>query len=346
MVASVSGRTLVLAAAIVASLSLFAAVFPAGAAAADHYPASLEESIHLHGSHGYAIAIEVVDHQFVSVEAKKRVGSHGQVSVSYLDNTKSGPGNRLDVKLPGVGHVDADFVPESSRSVPVRPGCKGAGSTVEHGFFVGMIALRGERDYTRVHRTKVAGKVTRSAPRVCAHPDRLTSRAVERRARAAGRIVFLFTANHLSAPILEAARLEGPGKDGRRAEHFTAYADAKRGELSILSIATVGAPTTAGYSIEAGAEPPEEATLRPPAPFSGSATFRLLAPTRDSWTGDLAVRMPNFGLLPLTGRGLNVGLCEAGTCTETFAPGEVFVEPSPVEMEEEAIESTAPPSHR
>jgi DNA-directed RNA polymerase specialized sigma24 family protein len=75
--------------------------------------------------------------------------------------------------------------------------------------------------------------------------------------------------------------------------------------------------------------------------YCGSATFRLPAPTRDSWIGDLAVWMPNFGLLPLTGRGLEVGLCEAGTCTKTFAPGDVFVEPSPVEKEEEEIESTA-----
>jgi hypothetical protein len=216
---------------------------------------------------------------------------------------------------------------------------------VEQGFFVGMIALRGERDYTRVHRTKVAGKVTRSAPRVCAHPDRLTSRAVERR-RAAGQIVFLFTANHRSAPILEAARLEGPGKDGRRAEHFRAYASSRRSELSVLSIATVGAPTTAGYSIEAGAEPPEEATLRPPGAVQRLGHVPAAGADPRQLDRRSAVRMPNFGPLPLTGRGLYACLCEAGTRTRTFPPGDVFVEPSPVEKEEEEIESTAPPAHR
>ena len=45
------------------------------------------------------------------------------------------------------------------------------------------------------------------------------------------------------------------------------------------------------------AEPLTEATLEPPAPFSGSATFHLDTPKTASWTGDLAVELPGLGKL-------------------------------------------------
>jgi hypothetical protein len=43
------------------------------------------------------------------------------------------------------------------------------------------------------------------------------------------------------------------------------------------------------------------ATVSPPAPFDGSATFRREAPRRNRWTGDLTVDLPGGADTPLTG---------------------------------------------
>jgi len=43
------------------------------------------------------------------------------------------------------------------------------------------------------------------------------------------------------------------------------------------------------------------ATLAPPAPFDGSATFRANAPRAERWTGDLSVDLPGYSDYPLVG---------------------------------------------
>jgi hypothetical protein len=50
------------------------------------------------------------------------------------------------------------------------------------------------------------------------------------------------------------------------------------------------------------------ATLSPPAPFAGHATYRRGAPPSRRWTGDLTVDLPGDADYPLTGPGLRVTL--------------------------------------
>ena len=66
---------------------------------------------------------------------------------------------------------------------------------------------------------------------------------------------------------------------------------------------------------------PTEATLEPPAPFSGSGAFKLESPTTASWTGDLTVEIPTLGRVDLAEPGFWAGACEAARCTKTFPPG-------------------------
>jgi len=62
-----------------------------------------------------------------------------------------------------------------------------------------------------------------------------------------------------------------------------------------------------------------EATIAPPAPFSGSATFHLEDPKTATWTGDLRVELPGIGKVPLTGEGIGAGLCNGpSNCTKTL----------------------------
>ena len=53
------------------------------------------------------------------------------------------------------------------------------------------------------------------------------------------------------------------------------------------------------------------ATMDPPAPFSGRASFHRGAPPGNSWSGNLAVDMPGRSDLPLTGAGVSATLVPA-----------------------------------
>lgn len=53
------------------------------------------------------------------------------------------------------------------------------------------------------------------------------------------------------------------------------------------------------------------ATVSPPAPFDGSATFRREAPRRNRWTGNLTVDMPGRADTPLAEPGFRLSLVHA-----------------------------------
>jgi hypothetical protein len=90
-------------------------------------------------------------------------------------------------------------------------------------------------------------------------------------------------------------------------------------EGSILTVKTaldLGAESSTFVSPDP-THPLSAATVEPPAPFSGSASFSLTSPTTDELTGDLAAELPGLGKVPLT-RGLEAGLCKSGKCTKTL----------------------------
>ena len=66
---------------------------------------------------------------------------------------------------------------------------------------------------------------------------------------------------------------------------------------------TAGAPTQ-----------PESATVTPPSPFSGTATFHASAGASAEWEGPLAVDLPGIGPIQLTGSQFKPELCLARSC--------------------------------
>lgn len=54
------------------------------------------------------------------------------------------------------------------------------------------------------------------------------------------------------------------------------------------------------------------ATVRPPAPFAGSAKFDLGKKAGQRWSGDLTVDMPGRAGVPLTGPALRATLSPSG----------------------------------
>ncbi|HVV91338.1 MAG TPA: hypothetical protein VHB53_12655, partial [Solirubrobacterales bacterium] len=103
---------------------------------------------------------------------------------------------------------------------------------------------------------------------------------------------------------------------------FAASVSRRVGDLGIDhygSFPDFGTDTASVFQIPDLTDPLSEAVLTPPAPFSGSATFRSDGARSGTWTGDLEVRLPGLPATPLTGDDIEAGLCvgDAG-CTETL----------------------------
>jgi hypothetical protein len=54
---------------------------------------------------------------------------------------------------------------------------------------------------------------------------------------------------------------------------------------------------------------PETATVRPPRPFRGAATYTARSRSTPTWTGNLRVHLPGAGTVPLAGRRFRAKLC-------------------------------------
>jgi hypothetical protein len=93
-----------------------------------------------------------------------------------------------------------------------------------------------------------------------------------------------------------------------------------RAGLTIASRTTSGGGE-GGLSLSAPNGMPSEATVEPPAPFSGRAAFGLESPTVATWTGDLSVELATLGRVGLVEPGFRAGACQGSKCTETFPPG-------------------------
>jgi hypothetical protein len=311
---------------------------PAGAAGATrHYrqPAGTGAEIHLRGTHGFNFMLLAEDQRLVLLSASKEISKIGDENVTYFsrDHTPSVAdleGGDLNVRIGRLGSFRAHFVARSTKTEPVGPGCKGEPTTVEKGFFVGSMDFRGERGYSSVHAQRARGTITRTGAARCVirfppsgsgHESARHAKEEKKREENA----FRFLAGDSTADtIFQATREEAPAELGISPTTFTASVTSKVGDLAVSHSAFVfdfRSDAGATFLTPNLAEPLAEATLQPPAPFSGAATFDLQDPKTASWTGDLAVELPGLSPVALTGDGINAGLCKGrSNCTRTLPP--------------------------
>jgi hypothetical protein len=100
---------------------------------------------------------------------------------------------------------------------------------------------------------------------------------------------------------------------------FSASSTVRRHGLYVLaSVSAEG--ELAAFSTPDPAGVLENASVAPPAPFHGSATFHLDSSTSASWTGSLGVELPGVGNVSLAGTGFWSALCDDTHCTKTLPP--------------------------
>jgi hypothetical protein len=207
----------------------------------------------------------------------------------------------LKAQFGDLGLIDVTFRPTETLSTSEPPKrCEGEPWTRSEGFFVGTIEFTGEREYVRIEASRAKGLMTvypewqcdlrkgpirnRSAPQGLARDSRAeeepaTLSAFSRRCRCGFTAVGARYRNGRGRSIFLGVKVES--REGM--------------EIGRLTIAYAGASTFA-FDHAAGT-----ATVHPPPPFSGHATFKRRPRGRDLWRS--TIRAPLLGVDPVSPRG-------------------------------------------
>jgi hypothetical protein len=250
------------------------------------------------------------------------VGHQGQ-SVTYnVRHAYTAPDGTIRETLPGVGRVAVRFEPKKEMKLEftAQPGCTSDGISIERsGWFTGTIEFHGEGGYTDISRRRAYGQIMEVPREVC-------------RNRKSGRRAGGSSADQDETVLLTAGRPEGHGQlmfdasplgrlgsIGPTVEFDASYTHSRQGMFITANTRVRGG--VKDFSLTEVAGSPSEATVAPPAPFTGSAIFSLESPKKASWTGDLGVEIPTLGIVSLAGPDFWSALCSEGACTKTLPPG-------------------------
>jgi hypothetical protein len=278
-----------------AVLMVSPAVPSAGAAETGPPSLSPPPGFELAGSNGYRVEVSGVAAQS---------GSAAEVVVRVATRDES-----VTYHFPGVveeGSVDADLGPYGQISVAFHP-VSGGMSAGELGCSRGLSAAAGYYEGT-----------------ISFHAVGLTAVDASRAEGSIGLALSLLCAEDLEkeGPMPAEARLQVSGKPTA-----PSLAIVQRGRVGATQIEAGVAERRGGIAIERSVSIVasdssfrhrglRSATVRLPAPFSGSATF-VREGTRTSWRGDLRVDLPGRRGVALTGKGLRASMRRGLTTHES-----------------------------
>ncbi len=209
----------------------------------------------------------------------------------------------LEARFGELGRVSVEFRPLRTVSVnQLSEGCEGETYTTAEGVFSGTIRFRGEGGYVTVDTARAKGRVESTSRRSCPRrPGADPFAAFEKLDRESefGRVAVLQATDRHR--LLAALAVD---TEERHAAFFYGGARERRGRMEVLRLAGVKAPLSAfTFNHVAGT-----ATLTPPAPFTGSATFQRNADGSKSWTGSLSVSLLGSEPVFLAGPRFRAGL--------------------------------------
>jgi hypothetical protein len=208
---------------------------------------------------------------------------------------------RIWFGLGKLGRINVRFEPDGSvdRLRPPRS-CKGHEQVVRSGTFVGSIRFRGEDGYTQLSSHRAHG--TMAEPRSWKCPN-----APDGPENASGAPVLVAHTPHSRVVF---AAISGPEQVPFR--FFVAGTSERVGALHIgRSVLVEGMPA----SFEALADL-SSATVGPPKPFSGTASFVRNIDGSTNWSGTLSVALPGAQSTALTGPAFEADLAKPRTAEE------------------------------
>ncbi len=245
----------------------------ASAALADEGGASaqgkieVEPRFQLAGSHGYRIQISA-RLATVTIGVERGNTSRAGTSTTYVARGVSGP-NGIHANFHQFGRIDVTFHATAPAVRGLPPDCFGGttGAATIPGYFTGTVDFEGQDGYTAVRSDRVRGEVvlppTEQCPLVAGGANPLIEDPAAELPPANTRMTLSALDKASTGGLYFVARRAG--KAGFYAERFGTV-----GRIALLSIAYAIGPK----STFASDPRVSYGTVRPPAPFTGSATLR------------------------------------------------------------------------
>jgi hypothetical protein len=295
--------------ALATALTAMALVPGAATAKPGHHklpPSHILQLFPARGTHGYNVDIAVLNGR-PQVTAFKQSGEVTSL-VFYHQAKQRDTGDDLNADFGAAGRLKARFVPKKVRELKAPKGCVGGPTIDETGYFVGHLTFHGANDFTGIKAHRLRGAVTLFPGLVCeGRPDTGPSPLEEEG-------VLRVIAGVRSGDTYFDAVTESAGHGIAASSTYTASSERREGTVDILESVAVPAPDPLAIP-DLTAALPASVTIEPPAPFSGSATIEASSRATATLSGDLSVDLPATGEVPLTGPGIDAGLCRDYRCT-------------------------------
>jgi hypothetical protein len=277
---------------VVFGLLLAAAAVPAGAAARGP-----EETVafYLHApghEFRHVLGVSVLPRQGGAVVFTEESDSdtENDRGVAYAMRIPKGPlGDRLNIHFPGLGRISGRIVGGKSSG---KPAC--SKDRQEDATFLGRIEFRGAGGYGRWRAHRAEGLITRTCGEGIKPPKTafgyLSGYGPELVGGGDGPTSFLQAVNTRggAAGVVFTAEVDGRGPEETTAFTVSDYEWLDGGIAVERWASRRGVPRGDLFEIAPGGRRPPTATIRPPAPFSGEATY-----SREGNTllGDLSVHL-------------------------------------------------------
>jgi hypothetical protein len=248
----------------------------------------------LRGSNGYGISLSA-NGGFVSLTAQ---GHHATVQYAARGAASKG---KIKARFGSLGRVGLRFHPHGKARLFNEPAgnCRGGDSLIQPGVFVGKLDFEGEQGYTRIHANRVKGTVTHTRRQVCKHSG---GDEGGKGPLSSLKWTLLSATAEENKVSFNAFKTELKSKPGVNGTSFSAtiIESIQRGFAVFRSIEATAGLTA--FSVVSSHDRVDEATVTPPPPFSGSATYRrAVAKKSETWLGSLAGDFPGLGTVSLAG---------------------------------------------
>lgn len=308
------GRLVVLVCAATALLAL-----PASAAAKPGYVVDRALRISvvtLPESGGYSVSVVGAGSRLVGITVSNlrfSKGTTSDVSASYIVRGRV-TDERIEGNFGNRGSVSVRFEPEEPPEAGTFPSNCGTESTWQDGHFTGAIRFEGENGFARARASKASGFVIRRPRAVC----KRRSGGEDRTARKtpSGTSLRAISSRYPRAPWFSVLE----DRSSRRREsvpievtQYDAGTTERRRRMTIYRSASANtSPDT--FEVTPLGSSPVIASVEPPAPFSGAATYERKSGGAVIWSGDLAVDLPGRGKVSLVDSTYRARLCRSVAC--------------------------------
>jgi len=236
----------------------------------------------LQGSNGYAIRVTGNAASHGSPSEVTVLVSKGKSYAAYQAPAKA-TATSFEADLGSLGRIDVDYHPTGQTWT--RHGTCDAPTTYAVGYYEGTIEFHGEGGYTDASATKVEGTV----PDL---PCGFIGESIGGRNPGARLAAEIFGETSLGFRVYK-NEPKGPAV-------FDAFIAEASGDVGIVrSVKATGTPGSFTYAATSRGD--LEATVKPPPPFTGSASFSKRAHGKARWKGDLRVDFPGHSDVKLTG---------------------------------------------